>query len=197
MATKKIEDSIRAYLDSLGRKAKPSVDREAVKALREQVRSERDPLAKLRLLAALNEEQAGRVQDDGGDRAVFVAEAKAWADAEGIPASAFQALKVPDDVLTEAGFTVTGGRGGSRRGGSRRSGSGTRAPQVPTEDVLAAARKLGRTWKLADLASALGREPTTVRNYVNKLVGEGRVTVVGDDPEHDGRGRAAKIYATS
>lgn len=57
------------------------------------------------------------------------------------------------------------------------------------------AKKLGSGWKLADLAAALERDATTVRNYVTKLVEEGIVTVIGDDPKHDGRGRAPKIYA--
>lgn len=32
------------------------------------------------------------------------------------------------------------------------------------------------------------RDRTTVRNYVNRLIEEGIVLVVGDDPQHDGRG---------
>ncbi|MEJ7743268.1 MAG: hypothetical protein WKF73_12370 [Nocardioidaceae bacterium] len=55
---------------------------------------------------------------------------------------------------------------------------------------------MGADWKLTDLAAALDRDPGTVRNYINRLVSEKVVTVVGDDPEHDGRGRAAKLYST-
>lgn len=194
MATKKIEDGIRAYLDSVGVSHKPVVDREAVKALKAQIKDETDAIAKLRLLAALEDEQAGRVPDTEGDKAVFVAEAKVWAEAEGIPVSAFQALKVPDDVLKEAGFDVTESAQASTSSG-RSSGGSSRAPRVPFEDVTAAAKKLGSGWKLSDLAEALDRDTTTVRNYANKLVDEGIITVVGDDPKHDGRGRAAKIYA--
>lgn len=192
MATKKIEDGIRSYLDSLGTSNKPVVDREAVKALKAHIREAADPIEKLRLLAALKEEQVGRVPDSEGDKAVFVAEAKGWAESENIPVSAFQALRVPDDVLKEAGFTVTASVGGSA---SPRRFGGTRAPRIPFEDVQAAAKKLGSGWKLADLATALDRDATTVRNYVNKLVDEGVVAVVGDDPTHEGRGRAPKIYA--
>lgn len=191
MATKKIEDGIRTYLDSLGVSQKPVVDREAVKSLKAEIRAEADPIKKLRLLAALEEEQAGRVPDTEGNKAVFVAEAKAWADAEGIPVSAFQALKVPDTVLKEAGFSLTANTTGS----PARSNAGPRAPRVPFDDVKAAAKKLGSEWKLSDLAEVLQRDAATVRNYVNKLVEEGHVKVVGDDPKHDGRGRAPKIYA--
>lgn len=192
MATKKIEDGIRAYLDSLGKSNKPVVDREAIKALKVQIRSEGDPIAKLRLLAALEDEEAGHVPDHQGEKAVFVAEAKAWAEGEGISVTAFQALKVPDDVLREAGFAVSAA--GSRASAGR---SGGRAPRIPIEDVRAAVKKLGSGWKLSELAAVLERDATTVRNYVNKLVEEGLIVVVGDDPKHDGRGRAPKVYASS
>lgn len=193
MATTSIEDGIRAYLDSLSTSNKPVVDREAVKILRAQIKASSDPIEKLRLLAALDEEQAGRVPDSEGAKAVFVAEAKSWAERENIRASAFQALKVPDDVLKEAGFTVTES---AARSTSSRSSGDTRAPRIPYEDVRAAAKKLGSGWKLSDLGAALEREPATVRNHVSKLVENGVVTVVGDDPKHEGRGRAPKIYAT-
>lgn len=106
--------------------------------------------------------------------------------------SAFQALKVPDDVLKEAGFSVTAAA--ARSTGPRSSG-GSRAPRIPFEDVRAAVKKLGSGWKLSDLAAALERDIATVRNHVNKLVDESVVTVVGDDPKHDGRGRPPKVYA--
>ena len=192
MATKTVEDGIRAYLDSLDKPNKPVVDREAVKALKDQIKTESDPIAKLRLHAQLEQEQQGKLEDHEGDKAVFVAEAKAWAEAEGIPVSAFQALKVPDDVLREAGFEVTA----SSRSASSSGGSSGRAPRIPLEEVKAAAAKLGDSWRLSDLADALDRDVATVRNYVNKLVADGSVEVVGDDPQHDGRGRAPKLYST-
>lgn len=191
MATKKIEDSIRAYLDSLGASDKPVVDREAVKSLKAEIKAESDAIKKLRLLAALEKEEAGRVPDRSGDKSVFVAEAKKWADSEGIPVSAFQALKVPDAVLREAGFNVSA----SGSGAASRPRTGSRASRIPFDDVAAAAKRLGSGWKLADLSAALDRDSATARNYLNKLVDEGIITVVGDDPKHDGRGRAPKIYA--
>jgi hypothetical protein len=131
------------------------------------------------------------IPDTSGDQAVFVAEAKAWAEAEGVSATAFQGLGVPDEILAEAGFEISPA---ARSTSNRSSGSG-RAPRIPIEDVKAAVRKLGSGWKLSDLAAALDRDSATVRNYVNKLVKEGDITIVGDDPKHDGRGRAPKLYA--
>lgn len=194
MATKKIEDGIRSYLDSLGQSDKPVVDREAVKALKAQIRSEADSINKLKLIAQLEEEEAGRVPDTEGEKAVFVAEAKAWADSEGVTVTAFQSLGVPDEVLKEAGFDVPAGGAPKASSGSGRRRSGTRAPAIPLEDVAAEAKRLGSGWKITDLASKLDREPMTVRNYVLKLIEQGVVADLGDDPKHDGRGRAAKIY---
>lgn len=193
VATKSIEDGIRAYLDSLDKPNKPVVDREAVKALKDQIKTESDPIAKLRLHAQLEQEKQGKLEDHEGDKAVFVAEAKGWADTEGIPVSAFQALRVPDEVLREAGFEVTAS---SRPASSSGSSSG-RAPRIPLEDVKAAAAKLGDSWRLSDLAEALDRDVATVRNYVNKLIEDDSVRVVGDDPVHNGRGRAPKLYAVA
>ena len=197
MATKNVVDGIRAYLNSLGASSKPQVDREAVRALKTQIREETDSINKLKLLAQLEQEEAGRVPDFSGERAEFVAEAKAWAESESVPVSAFQALGVSDEVLRQAGFEVSAATTrSSAAGGARRAGSGTgkRAAALPLDEVAAAARKLGSGWKLTDLAVVLEREPMTVRNYVNKLMEQGVVSDLGDDPHHDGRGRAAKIY---
>ncbi len=197
MATKKIEDGIRAYLDSLGARGKPQVDREAMRALKAQIRGETDSLNKLKLLTQLEREEAGRVADNSEAQAVFVVGAKAWADEEGVTAGALQAFGVPDEVLKQAGFEVTAGTQRAAAGRAQKGSSGTRAPALPLDVVAEAARKLGSGWKLADLAVVLEREQMTVRNYVNKLVEQGVVKDLGEDPKHDGRGRAAKLYGAS
>lgn len=191
MATKQIEDGIRSYLDSLGVSNKPQVDRDAIRDLKSQIREETDSINKLKLLAQLEHEETGRVPDFSEEHAIFVAEAKAWAASEDVPVSAFQALGVSDEVLREAGFEVPAA---GRRRSAGGSGSGTRAPALPLDEVAAAARKLGSGWKLTDLATVLEREPMTVRNYVTKLIEQGVVADLGEDPKHNGRGRAAKIY---
>lgn len=194
MTTKKAEDGIRNYLESLGQGNKPVVDREAVRALKAQIRSEGDIINKAKLLSELEREEAGRVPDNSGDEAVFVAEAKAWAEESGITPSALQGLGVPIEMLRRAGFELKdmakAGSSPTRAAGR----GGTRAPAIPLDEVAAAARKLGSGWKLADLAAALDRENMTVRNYINKLIEQGVIADLGDDPKHDGRGRAAKIY---
>lgn len=193
MATASVEDGIRGYLESLGQGDRPVVDREAVKALKAQIRSETDVINKAILLSELEREEAGRVPDNSGAKAVFVSEGKAWADNESITVTALQALGVPDDVLKQAGFEVPAGGAANPPGAVRRT-SGPRAPAVPLDVVAAEARRLGSGWRLSDLAKAIGREPMTARNYVIKLVEQGVIADLGDDPKHDGRGRAPKIY---
>ena len=187
MATQKIEDGIRSYLSGLGQPVKPVVNRDAVKELKARFRAEADPLERLRLLAAIEVEEAGHLPDRSGEEAVFIAEAKTWADAEGVSASAFQALGVPDDVLRAAGFSIAGS------GRKVAAPSGSRSPRVPLEAVKAAAASLGKNWRLGDLAAKIDRDPGTARNYVSKLLAEGTIVEVGEDPNHDGRGRAPKI----
>lgn len=196
MATKKVEEGIRKYLESLGQSDKPVVDREAVNALKQQIRTETDLIEKAKLLSELEREEAGRIPDRSGDEALFVAEAGAWAEETGVTVGALQALGVSADVLRRAGFkveTTTGTRRAARAGGR----SGGRAPAIPLDDVAAAARKLGSGWRLADLAGVLDRDPMTVRNYVTKLIERGVVADLGDDPRHEGRGRAPKIYGVA
>ncbi len=192
-----IANGIRDYLNSLSQRPARAgtgrvVDKQAVRALKDQVRQAADPIDKAKLLTALEEERRGRrpepEPENEAAKAIFVTHAREWAEAEGISATALQVLHVPDAVLKEAGFAV------STRVGSRR-GSGSRSPRLELEDVAAAARQLGESWKLNDLAAAIDRDPATTRNYARKLIDAGLVKVTGDDPEHDGRGRPPKLYA--
>lgn len=191
MPPKKTDDAIRSYLNGLGQSDKPVVDREAVKAIKAQVRSEKDPINKLKLLTELEEQEKGRLPDRTADEQAFISSAKAWAEQENVSVAAFQASGVPDAVLRKAGFTVTSA--GPAK--ATRSTSGSRAPRVPIEQVEGAARRLGKRWTLNDLAAEVDRGITTTRNYLNRLIADGTVTELGDDPDHDGRGRAPKLYA--
>lgn len=63
----------------------------------------KDPIEKLKALGAL--ERAAKV-DEAPLRAGFIEHAKSWADAEGVPISAFRELRVSDETLREAGFDL-------------------------------------------------------------------------------------------
>jgi hypothetical protein len=189
-----VEDRIREYLDALGKKAPKArrvVDKEAVAAVRDQIRAAVDPIEKLRLYRELEAARQPKLEapvDDSADlESGFVADAKAWADAQGIPVSAFVALKVPRDVLRRAGFTLTGaGRSAGRA-------TGTRAPRIDLGEVKQAIGDLPKTWTLKDLAEKIERDTATTRNYVKRLVDERFLTIVGED--NSKQGRPAKIYS--
>src|SRR5687767_3374069 len=55
-----------------------------------------DPIDKLKAIAEL--ERVSKI-DEAPLREGFIAHAKAWAEATGVPATAFRDLKVSDDVL--------------------------------------------------------------------------------------------------
>lgn len=191
------EQGIRAYLEGLGRKparARATVDREAVKAVKDQIKAATDPIEKLRLhreLAEVSTPRLPEVEDDSADEATFVEHAREWAESEGIPLDAFAALKVPTAVLQRAGLPTRAPR--SSAGSSRGSGGGSsRGPAIRSEDVLKAARDLVDGWRLTELAAALGREVATVRNHVNALVERGDLVVTGEDASRPGR--PAKLY---
>jgi len=146
-----------------------------------------DPIEKLKALAAL--ERVTTV-DEKPLRAGFVAHAKVWAEANDVPSSAFGELKVPDDVLRDAGFAPPANRRGRKTAGT----GSTRAKAVPVEDIKAhvAARK--DTFLLIDVITGFGGSPATVRKAVDELIESGQVTKLGPDPDYHGRGRSPHQY---
>ena len=145
----------------------------------------KDPIDRLKALAALDR---ARSVDGEQYRQDFITHAKAFADAEGIPAKIFLEAGVPAADLNDAGLAV----GNSIRGARTQRSSRGRAPSLTLDEVAGALPSA--EFKLTDLAAAIGREPGTTRNYLNKLVSSGVVAEVGDDPNHDGRGKASKLY---
>ena len=185
-----VEHEIKTYLESLtaprtGRRA--SVDREAVKAIKDELKGATDPIARLNLARDLREASKPRPAgpaDHPGMHA-FIEHGKRWAEENGYTANDLQRYaKVPAEVLRSAGFDIP--RLNERRGTS------VRAPRMDAEvDVLPVARKLGE-FRLTQLAAALDRDVATARNYVNKLVASGLLEPAGVDAS--GRGKPATIY---
>lgn len=191
MTAKDIETGIAAYLESLTKKvgaARATVDREAVKAIKDRIKAATDPIARLDLARELREASAPKQQEPAEHPGLrtFVDHAKAWAEEKGYTAGDLQRYaKVPADVLREAGFAVPRI--------TERAIARTRAPRLdPLADVLPVAKRLGDTFKLTDLAAKIERDIATTRNYVNRLVADGLVTVVGEDASR--QGRPAKVY---
>jgi hypothetical protein len=147
-----------------------------------------DPIEKLKALSAL--EDAKSVDADRL-RADFVAHARDYVAGEGIRLDALRTMGVTDDVLRDAGLL---GGPPSRSDGApasrRKPGGNRRMPRLNLADVEASVPH--GDFKLADLAAAIDREVATTRNYLMRLVGDGKVVEVGEDAS--GRGKPAKIY---
>ncbi len=161
-------------------------DEAAIAKAEAAVEKAKDPIERLKAMAARD-----RAQSVDGEhyRQDFIANAKAWAEAEDIPVKVFLDAGVPAADLAEAGLAPQ--PTSRRRAASSGTGRG-RAPRLSLDEVTAALP--AGEFKLTDLAETIGREVGTTRNYLNKLIEQGVVGVVGDDPNHDGRGKAPKLY---
>lgn len=152
----------------------------------------KDPIEKLKALSEL--ERVAKVHE-APLRDAFVEHAKAWAEAAGIPVSAFRELQVPDEVLREAGFDVPVSARRGRRGRAASDGATRqRAKAVPVDEIKGHVLDLKGTFVLADIQSAIGGSPATVRKAVDELVEAGQVERLGPVPDYAGRGRAPIQY---
>jgi hypothetical protein len=153
----------------------------------------KDPIEKLKALAEL--ERVAKV-DEEPLRKAFVEHAKAWAEPQGIPASAFRELQVPDDVLREAGFDVPAATQRRRRGAGTAEGDGRqRAKAVPVEAIKDFVLQQSGTFVLTDVMTGVGGSPATVRKAVDELVEGGQVERLGPVEGYQGRGRAPIQYS--
>ena len=182
------EEAVRRYLLHLEDPTK-LVDEDKVAVAQAAVEQAKDPLERLKALARLEHARQPDTKDIERD---FVANAKAYADSESIPLSAFREMGVPTDVLARAGFPVRAGRpAGTTATGAPRQ----RAPRVSLDVIKAAAVRLPRQFTLNDLAEkAGGGSQGTLRRAVDDLVAEGKVRKVGPVPNYRGRGRAPILY---
>ena len=181
------ESAVRSYLLYLEDPAALRDDAEIAKR-NQAVADATDPIDKLKALAAL--EQVSTI-DEAPLREGFVTHARAWAEAQGVPLSAFQQLKVPDDVLREAGFSLpVSGRRGRRGTGEGRQ----RAKAVPVEEIKAHVLAQKGMFILTDVMNSVGGSQATVRKAVDELIDDGDVERLGPVPDYSGRGRAPIQY---
>ena len=186
------EQAVRRYLAWID-DPDTAVDQAAVDAAEAAFAAATDPIAKLHAAAARERAAAADVSAIERD---FVVHAKAYADAQDIPASAFEALGVGVDVLKQAGFAVAArsGRMGAAPAPIRSAGA-PRAAHVPVSTIKAVAVQMPKRFTLSQLADkAGGGSPVTVRKAVDELIAEGRVVKLGPATDHQGPGRAPTIY---
>jgi hypothetical protein len=177
------EGAVRLYLLYLEDPAKLRDEAEIQKRTK-AVLDAKDPIDKLKALAEL--ERVANVEEKPL-RAGFVAHAKAWAEDQNVPPAAFRELKVPDDVLREAGFNVSSGR---KRGGEGRQ----RAKAVPVEEIKSFITNLKGNFILTDVISGIGGSQATVRKAVDELISAKQLVKLGPVTNYQGRGRAPIEY---
>jgi hypothetical protein len=183
------EEAVRQYLLYL-ENPEQLRDEKEIQRKTKAVLDAADPVEKLKALADL--ERVANI-DEGPLRKGFVENAKAWAEELSIPLTAFRELKVPDDVLREAGFSVAAGRGRGRAG----TGERQRAKAVPIEEIKTWILNSKGTFVLTDIMSNVGGSPATVRKAVDELIEAGSVEKLGPVPDYAGRGRAPVQYSRS
>ncbi|MEO6988673.1 MAG: hypothetical protein ABI239_08490 [Aquihabitans sp.] len=184
------EAAVRRYLAWIDDPSS-AVDENAVQRADTALAEASDPIDRLHAAAA---RERAKAADVDAIRAGFVANARSYADAEGIPVEAFRVLGVEDAVLVEAGFDVPLTQSGRQR--RRRSGQGrARSPQVSVAQVKAVSVDMPKRFTLSQLAErAGGGSPVTIRKAVDELIEEGLAIKVGPSENHAGPGRAPTVY---
>ena len=108
---------------------------------------------------------------------------------------AFRELRVPDDVLREAGFEVPSSPGRPRGRPAPSSDGSRRADPVSAHTIQQFVLQQQGTFVLSDIMSGAGGSPATVRKAVEELVDTGQVERLGPVAGYGGRGRAPIQYA--
>jgi hypothetical protein len=178
------EAAVRLYLMFLDDPSK-LVDPTTVTRLADAVDSAKDPIDRLKAMAALERAQA---TDGSAYRDDFIKLAKQWADEEGVPPSAFRSMGVPPDVLAAAGLD------GQRRTRGRSSTATTQArrPAVKAEQLDTGILTIDGPFTIRDIADRIGGSTVTIRASLDRLEAQGKVTSAGERPGK--RGRAAKLW---
>ena len=184
-ASEEAEQAVKEYLATIGkpktrgRQARPKPDFEtATKGIT-------DPLAKLAAIKAERERVADIVITDVAEEG-FIKYGKVWAKIHGYGREDFAALGVSRRVLD----AVFGG------GAPRAKAVSTRASRVSTKDLADAitSKPPGSWLTVAGVMREAGGSPATVRKVLDELSAAGTLTRPIDDPQHTGKGRAAKVW---
>jgi hypothetical protein len=177
------ETAIRAYLSYL-QDPDSLVDNDKIATLEKEVAATKDPIERLIAMAALHR---AREADPAAIISDFTKNARVWAEAEGVPESAFREMGVPGEVLQDAGF------GKVRKSRATRNKSDTpRRRAMSTDQLKEAILALDEPFSIRDVTERIGGSPVTVKNAIAALEGDGKIRRAGD--KHLGRGRAAKMW---
>lgn len=185
------EQAIRNYLQFL---ADPSSmrDEAEVARLEAAAASTDDPIEKLRLLS---EAQRTREVDGAPLESEFIAQARHWADGEGVTVEAFRSLGVPNHVLAAAGLAKAVKGSKVPKAASSKAPRQRRSPAVSADAVEGSIPD--GPFSVRDLMEASGASLQTVRKAVRRMLAAGELVDLGLDPNWDGRGRTPTLYRKS
>ncbi len=166
------------------------VDATSVKKLENDADKAKDPIDKLKAIAAL---ERARSVDGSVYEEAFIRNARPWAEAEGIPLAAFRTMGVPDAVLNRAGFSDVRRRGRTpAKRGTTRSG---RARSTSAEAIQSWVLATSGPFTLADVQHSIGGSPATIKKAIDELIETGKLQNLGPIADHHGRGRAPYHYS--
>jgi hypothetical protein len=188
MVTTPSETAVRNYLTFLSDPDR-LVDQAAVKKLQANVEKAKDPVDKLRAISKL---ETARKADPDVYRRGFVENAKAWAEDEGVPGSAFERMGVPQDVLRDAGLAPRARRGRSK---APRAARAPRRRSMKAGDIEAGIVILEEPFTVRDVADKVGGSPLTIKAALDRLEAQGRIRPAGE--RSGGRGRASKVWTVA
>ena len=191
MAPTAQEAAVRNYLTYLS-DPDALVDQASIRKLASEVDKAKDPLDKLRAITQL---EKARRADPTVYRQGFVDSAKAWSDAEGVPASAFERMGVPQDVLRDAGLTAKARRGRARGKATAPASRAPRRPSVRADQLEAGILSLSEPFSIKDVSEKVGGSTITVKAAIDRLEAQGRVMAAGE--RSGGRGRASKVWTAA
>ena len=180
------EDAIRLYLTFLSDPEK-LIDRAVLKKLESAVETAKDPVEQLIARGALDR---ARNIDGNEQRDEFIRIAKAWADSERIPVSAFVQMGVPADVLDAAGFDVPG----MRKRAGKASGPSTRRRSVGSAEIREYVMAQRQTFTTGGIQGHVGGSPGTIKKVLDEMVTAGTIARLGPVPGWANRGRAPYQY---
>jgi hypothetical protein len=183
------EIAVRTYLTYL-QDPTSLVDNDELARLEKEVAAAQDPIERLIAMAALHRAKSA---DPSAIINGFTKNARAWAEAEGVPESAFREMGVPDDVLRAAGFGK-GRPGRAGRAGRGKSGA-SRRPKMGAAQLKEAILALDGPFTIRDVSERIGGSPVTVKSVLAALESAGKIRAAGE--KSGGRGRAAKTWTAA
>jgi len=187
MATRaqEAESVVRSYLESI---LNPGFVSPEIEKLEKQLQDETDVIQIAVLKQALIDEREGTSIEDA-----FVEHARTWADSTNVGVKALNEMGVDPSVLSRAGFDVR--ELDTKRKSSKPTERAAPRSRVTSEDVERSIRAhaAGTMLSVSDLVDKTGASNATVTKTLKALIGDAVKEPI-DDPDHSGRGRAAKLY---